>query len=339
MTDASAGSPAASDTTSVSVALGTHNGARYLAAQLESVLAQTYPVREIVVSDDASSDDTVALAERLVAEHRSAGRHIELVVMRNAPALGVTANFEQALRATSGDLVALSDQDDVWRVDRVERAVRAFAARPQLQLVASNARLVDERGDELPASLFETLGITAGVLARISAGGAPAELLKRNLFTGATMMLRRTLVQRAVPFPASWVHDEWLAIVASLTGGVGVVDEPLIDYRQHGANQIGVTELGLGGKLGRLRAPRTERNMRLLARARDLATRLPGLIPDDAWALRQAAEKLAHESARSALPPGRLGRVAPVMRELRTGRYSAFGRGAQDVLRDLVQPV
>jgi len=333
MTDASGREP------SVSVALGTHNGARYLGAQLASVLAQSRPVDEIVLSDDASADDTVALAERLVAVHRAAGSRVELVVLRNRPALGVTANFEQALRTASGEFIALCDQDDVWHTDRVERALRAFDERPALQLVAADARLVDAEGAELPASLFETLGVTPELLARVRAGGATAELLKRNLFTGATMMVRRELVERAVPFPTSWVHDEWLAMVASLTGGVGVLTEPLIDYRQHGANQIGVTELGLGGKFGRLRAPRTERNSRLLARARDLADRVPDLAPQDADTQRRVREKLAHEVARSALPTSRTARVAPVLREWRSGRYSAFGRGAQDVLRDLVQPV
>jgi glycosyltransferase involved in cell wall biosynthesis len=336
----------------VSVALGTHNGARYLAEQLGSILAQTRPVDEIVLSDDASRDDTVAIAERLVAEHRAASGAgtPALVVLRNDPPLGVTANFERALAEASGDLVVLCDQDDVWRPDRIERALAALAARPGAELVASDARLVDAAGAPIGLRLFETLGVDPGVIARLES--APLdELLRRNLLTGATMLVRRELVERARPFPASWVHDEWLAIVAATGGGIVVADEALIDYRQHGANQIGVTKLSLDGRLGRLRAPRTERNARLLARASDLAQRLPAILERraaDASAGTDAGtsalasivdDKLEHERVRSALPPARLRRIAPVVREWRTGRYGHYGRGAQDVLRDLVQPV
>ncbi|UOE44507.1 glycosyltransferase family 2 protein [Agromyces larvae] len=324
----------------VSVALGTHNGARFLEAQLRSILAQTRAVDEIVLSDDASSDGTVELAERLVAEHRgSGGAAPDLVVLRNDPPLGVTANFEQALRSATGDLIALSDQDDIWRADRIERAVEVFDARPGLQLVASGARLVDDQGEPIGATLFGTLGLEGTTLERIRVGAAFEELLKRNLLTGATMMVRRSLVEAASPFPPTWVHDEWLAVVASVIGGIAVIDDELIDYRQHGGNQIGVTALELTGKIGRLRAPRTERNVRLRARAADLARRLPAIASDRADLAEVVADKLVHEQVRSAYPRSRFGRIVPVLREARTGRYGRYGLGAQDILRDLVQPV
>lgn len=324
----------------VSVALGTHNGARYLVEQLGSILAQTHPVAEVVLSDDASSDGTVGLAERLIDEHRSTDAATPaLVVLRNPVALGVTANFEQALRAASGDLIALCDQDDVWHPDRVARTVAAFTAQPGLDLVAAEARLVDEGGAPLGRSLFETLGVDVRLRLRLESDAAFDELLRRNVLTGATMMVSRSLVERAVPFPASWVHDEWLAMVASVGGGIAVVSNPLIDYRQHGGNQIGVTRLGAGGRLARLREPRTARNARLLARAQDLAARLPGLVPGDERVAAEVRAKLAHEVMRQRIPARRPARVAPVWREWRSGAYRRYGLGAHDVLRDLVQPV
>lgn len=324
----------------VSVALGTHNGARYLREQLESILAQSHPVDEIVLSDDASGDGTVELAEQVVAEHRSTDAATPaLVVRRNPVALGVTRNFEQALLAASGDLIALCDQDDVWHPDRVERALAEFAARPGLDLVAAEARLVDEAGAPLRASLLETLGVDDATRSRLGTDAAFAELLKRNLLTGATMLVSRSLVERAAPFPASWVHDEWLAMVASVGGGIAVVSEPVIDYRQHGANQIGVSRLGAGGKVARLREPRTARNARLLARARDLADRLPAIAGDDATVAAEVQAKLAHERMRQGIPASRLRRLPSVWREWRSGAYGRYGLGAQDVLRDLVQPV
>ncbi|WP_306893069.1 glycosyltransferase family 2 protein [Agromyces albus] len=324
----------------MSVALGTHNGAAYLGAQLESILAQSHPVDEIVLSDDASSDGTVQLAERILERHRKTDAATPaLIVLQNTAPLGVTANFEQALRGASGDLIALSDQDDVWRSDRIARAVQEFTGRPSVELVASEARLVDEAGAPLRRGLLETLGVGASLRERLSSDVAFDELLKRNVLTGATMMVRRELVLRAAPFPRSWVHDEWLAIVAAVGGGLAVVDEPLIDYRQHDANQIGVTRLGLGGRFGRLRAPRTERNARLLARASALSERLPEIATRNPMVAELVLDKLAHERVRSSLPPHRAARLGPVVREWRTGRYGRFGLGAQDVLRDLVQPV
>lgn len=324
----------------VSVALGTHNGARYLREQLESILGQTRPVDEIVLSDDASSDGTVELAERLVSEHRATDAATpSLLVLRNPVALGVAANFEQALSRASGDVIALSDQDDVWHPDRVERGLAAFARRPAAELVAAEARLVDDAGVPLGSTLFETLGVDVPLRLRLESDAAFDELLRRNVVTGATVMVARALVLRASPFPASWVHDEWLAMVASVGGGLAVVPEPVIDYRQHGGNQIGVSRLGPGGRLARLREPRTERNAKLFERAQDLADRLPSIAEGDVRVGAAVRGKLDHELMRQGIPARRLRRIGPVWREWRAGHYGRYGRGAQDVLRDLVQPV
>ncbi|WP_353828607.1 glycosyltransferase family 2 protein [Agromyces sp. SYSU T0242] len=328
----------------VSVVIGTHNGARFVADQVRTVLAQTRPVDEIVVSDDASTDDTLRIVEDLVAAHRANGATVDLRIIRNDVALGVTANFEQALRAATGDLVALADQDDLWRPDRIARALEALAARPEVDLVASDADLVGPEGEALGADLFGTLGIDDRLRRRVDGEAALEELLRRNLLTGATMLVRRRLVERAAPFPGSWVHDEWLAVVAAASGAIAVLPDRLIGYRQHGANQIGVSSLGWRGRLERLRAPRTDRNARLLARAQALADRLPAIATGrggaDAAALGiEVGDKLAHEEVRSSIPASRVRRLGPVLREWRTGRYRRYGLGAQDVLRDLVQPV
>lgn len=329
-------------TTKISVALCTYNGAAYLEVQLLSILRQSLRPDEIVVSDDGSTDATLAVLERVVEAWRAedSTHVIDLVVLRNTAALGVTANFEQALAACSGDLIALCDQDDRWRPGRVERMVAEFTARPALQMLHADARLVDSEGRSLGGTLFHTLGVSDADRASVHAGQAITAYLRRNIVTGATMMVRRALVDRSRPFPAAWVHDEWMAMVAASTGLVDLLDEPVTDYRQHGGNQIGVTTLDAAGKLGRLRAPRTARNARLLARAAALQQRASGFTPaasDSVLALIDA--KLAHEIRRSALPAARALRLRGVVRGWRTGDYSRFGLGLQDVLRDLVQPV
>lgn len=326
----------------LSIALCTYNGAAFVEEQLRSILDQSLRPDEIVVSDDGSTDDTLDVIAGVFAAWRNehADAAVALRIVRNPAPLGVTANFEQALAACTGDLIALSDQGDLWHPHRLERMVAEFTRRPELQLLHTDARLVDTDGRPLGANLLRTLGVSASDRSAVHGGHAIDALLRRNIVTGATMMLRRELLQRARPFPAAWVHDEWLAVVAAATGTVDLLDEPLIDYRQHAGNLIGASSLDAAGKLARLRAPRTARNERLLARAAALHDRAPGLVPTPSGdTVEKIDAKLAHERMRSALPAARVRRVLPVVREWRTGRYAKYGLGLQDLLRDLVQQV
>jgi hypothetical protein len=320
-------------TAEISVALCTRDGAAFIAAQLRSILAQTVRPREIVLSDDASGDDTVAIAEALIAAE---GQGVDLRVLRNDAPRGVTANFEQAILACRGEYVALSDQDDVWNPDRLATALAVFEARPAIQLVHSDAELIDEQGDRLGVTLFQALEIGQPEVAAIHDGLGLPLLMRRNIVTGATVMVRRELAEAAAPFPAAWLHDEWLAIVAASRGGLDVVAAPLIRYRQHEANQVGAAKLSVAGKFRRMVEPGTGRSARLLARASELAARAPELMPELAAA---AAAKLTHEQLRSSLPTFRPARLAPVLRELASGRYRRFGRGPADAVRDLLQPL
>jgi glycosyltransferase involved in cell wall biosynthesis len=292
------------------------------------------PPDEIVLSDDASVDGTVELVEALMAGAGS----IRLRVIRNEHPLGVVKNFEQAVLATSGEVVMLSDQDDRWHPDRVARTVAAFSARPGLLLVHSDADLVDAHGAPLGVSLFGALEATAEELRGISEGSAFDVLIRRNLALGASMAFRRRLLDEAVPFPPGWIHDEWLAIVAAALGPdtVAVIADPLLDYRQHGDNQIGARKLSLRAKAGRLREGRTARNERLRVASIALRDRLSALAVDPDI-LRKAEEKVVHEEARSAYPASRWRRPVPVFREWRSGRYRLSGHGWTAVAGDLLQ--
>jgi glycosyltransferase involved in cell wall biosynthesis len=324
---------------SVSVALCTHNGEKFIGEQLRSVLAQTRVPTEIVISDDASTDRTVEVVRSIMDAHTQAGRdsstRFSLII--NTRPLGVAANFEQAINACTGSFVALCDQDDVWLSRRVQTALDAFDRQPSLLLVHSNARLVDENGAGLDASLFEVLGITESVRRTIRGGGAFELLLRRNLITGAATMIRRELADIAAPFPHGWLHDEWLAIIAAAVDEIDVIAEPLIEYRQHGHNQIGVRALSVREKIVRVVEPGHERNSRLLQRSRSLALRLPGIRAVAPERVEAARQKALHEECRSLLSPIRILRIVPVVREFMTGRYSKFGRGFADAIRDLIQ--
>ncbi len=325
----------------VSVALCTHNGEDFIAEQLRSILGQSQPPREIILSDDASSDSTVDVARREFEDVRSRRPEldIEFRLIRNSSALGVTKNFEQAVREAKCELIALSDQDDVWRSNRLQLMVSRFEADPELLLLFGDARLVDTEGAPLGSTVFDAIAVSRWERETLRAGRAFDVLLRRNIAVGATTVFRRSLLAFALPFPRSWVHDEWLAVIAAAKGP-GTVDsmlEPLIDYRQHGGNQIGARKLTLAGKARRIFEPRSERNERLVMAFEILRERLEEL-PVRESVRTKAREKSAHESVRNDLPKGRVRRIGPVLREVRTGRYALSGRGWPDVARDLLQP-
>lgn len=328
---------------SVSVAMATRNGARYVADQVRSILAQRPAPIELIVGDDDSTDDTLAIIEREVADARATSPEVEteLTVRRHRPALGVTANFEDALLACRGDLIALSDHDDVWQVGKLARVAARFADDHRLQLVHTDARLVDSDGQQLGLSLLEALQITVQEKVDLVAGDAAAALLRRNLVTGATVVLRRELVEKAAPFPAEWVHDEWLAAIAAgldpATGAVRLLPEPLIDYRQHDANEIGARKPTMADRWAKLTEPRDERAPRLALRTQQLADRLDALGAPERR-VTAARAKHAHEAARAQMPANRLARIPSILSGAVSGRYSRYSRGAIDVLRDLLQP-
>jgi hypothetical protein len=222
---------------------------------------------------------------------------------------------------------------------RVEVALAQFESRPELLLLYANARLVDTSGRPLGGSLFSAIGVTKRERDEVRSGHALAALLGRNFVTGATAMFRRELLASARPFPLEWVHDEWLAVIAAATGEIDFVDAELIDYRQHGHNEIGARKLGLRARFRKLREPRESRNQRLVSRASALEDRLRELgVAVAAGSLARSGAKTAHEQARLNLPANHFLRLGPVLREAARGGYSRYGRGSQDVLRDLVQP-
>ena len=310
-----------------SVALCTFNGADFLQAQLASIAGQSVQVDEVVIGDDGSSDGTAAVLE-------DARRILpQLRVLPATDHLGVAGNFERTMAATAGDVIFLSDQDDIWHPDRVSAALAVFSRNPDVELLHSDARVIDGSGELLKGTLLSRLGVDDATRAALVEGAAFAPLLQRNLVTGATVAVRRRLLDDALPFPGSWLHDEWLAVLAASHRGTRLVESALIDYRLHGSNEIGAERITLAVRLSRLRADRVPRNARLLARAGDLVARLP-----EGPARDLARAKLQHETIRSAYPIGRLRRGPAVLREWGAGRYTRFGGGIQDVVRDLVQP-
>ncbi|BAU33140.1 glycosyltransferase family 2 protein [Microcella alkaliphila] len=326
------------DRPTVSVALCTHNGERFVGQQVTSILNQTVPVDEIVVGDDASRDGTVAVIEAAVADARGRGLEIDLTIVRREAPLGVAKNFEDTVARTTGDLVALSDQDDVWPADRLARLIPVFSD-PAVMLVHSDARLVDADGVPTGGLLLDTLDATVRERNALTSGHAFDVLLRRNLITGATAVMRGPFARGALPIGEGWIHDEWFAMVAALSGGVRLVPEPLLDYRQHGGNQIGASAVDWERRRQKLTEARDERAARLIARAASIAE-FADAHPEVANArIRETLHrKLAHERWRASLPVSRVARVPRVAAAAVGGRYHRYNRGLIDVARDLAQP-
>ncbi|GAA1425485.1 glycosyltransferase family 2 protein [Agrococcus citreus] len=313
----------------VSVALCTHQGERWIEEQLRSILAQSVPVAEIVVGDDASTDRTLEIVRAVASE-----TDVPVRIREHEVALGVAANFADAIAATTGDVVALSDQDDVWHPDRLERLLPHLDG---VALVHSDARLVDADGRPLGATLADSLEMSAWERAAMTDGRALEALLRRNLVTGATAIVRRDAALAALPVPVGWIHDEWIAMCAALGDGVRFVPEQTIDYRQHGGNQIGVQRLGLGDKVRRVLEADSGKHALKAERATSLATEAARRGLATGAALDALVEKARHERDRARLPRPRLLRVPRVLRGIAAGRYRRYSRGAIDIARDLLE--
>lgn len=317
----------------------THNGEPYVAEQVRSILTQRPAPLELVVGDDASTDGTVDTIESAYEEVRrnDVSLPTELRIIRRQSPLGVTGNFAATMESCAGDLIALSDQDDTWMPGKLATLTAAFAADPQLLLVHSDARLVDASGADLGLTLLQALEATPAELRALTRSDGLTALLRRNLVTGCSVMIRRTLLSHALPFPSEWVHDEWLAALAASLGTVRLVPAPLLEYRQHTTNQIGARRPTLAHRFARLREPHGLRSARLAERAAILADRARALGVASSVQHR-LDEKARHEARRARLPRARIARIPGVLAAAVTGDYGRYSRGLVDVTRDLLSP-
>jgi glycosyltransferase involved in cell wall biosynthesis len=215
----------------VAVLLCTHQGQPFLDSQLESIAAQTHTHWQVWASDDASSDETVAVLE----SHRAKWGGTRLSILRG-PGLGFAANFAELTRhpEIAADYYAYADQDDVWEPHKLERAVAWLEQVPAGTpgLYCSRTRLINHLNREL------------GFSPHCRRPPAFANALVQNLAGGNTMVFndaaRRLLVSATEAGSRPATHDWWTYLLISGCGGrVHYDPEPLVRYRQHGANVVG----------------------------------------------------------------------------------------------------
>lgn len=314
-----------------SVALCTFNGQQFLEAQLQSLARQERLPDELVVCDDASTDNTCAIVRDF---QKSAPFEIRLHI--NAQNEGSTLNFARAIGLCRGEAIALCDQDDVWLPHKLclqEQHLQRGAG-----LVFSDAVVVERDLTPMPQSLWSRAGFDAARQTLMGRGGAFEVLLGRNVVTGATMAFSSRFNSLILPIPAAGplIHDAWSALLLSAVAPVVALPEPLIWYRQHPLQQTGANA---NLSHGVLPVSHYQGHLRLL---REVRSRLESWPLESSFsAAREASLKrislqIAHLEARLNLPPRKAHRLVNVMRELVTGRYHRYSNGWRSATRDLL---
>jgi glycosyltransferase involved in cell wall biosynthesis len=199
--------------------MATYDGALFIQEQIASILQQLGAEDEIVVVDDASKDETVAIVERF--------RDPRIHIFRHGSNCGVVRAFERAIGETAGEIIFLSDQDDIWHPDKVATMMKAFAADPRVTLVLSNGELIDSNGRSLSLQLYGNDRFPLGVLPN----------LIKNRYQGSTMAFRKEVLEAALPFPDGIpMHDSWIGLVNAVVGRAVYLPDRLVFYRRHHNN-------------------------------------------------------------------------------------------------------
>lgn len=227
----------------ISVALAAYKGEQYIAEQIGSILGQLGENDELIVSDDFPKGKTRAVVEAISSQDKR-------IIYLEGPGKGVVKNFENALKACSGDVIFLSDQDDVWLPGKVEAVMNEI--KNGAKLVLHDASITDADLQITSPSCFEVHGANASF----------ARNLLKNTFVGCCMAFTKDLLDMTMPFPEGIaMHDWWIALIALKKKQKTVLlKKPFILWRRHGEN---VT----GGKTGTVQKIKWRLNM-LLSLAR-----------------------------------------------------------------------
>ena len=205
------------------VCVATYNGERYIEQQLRSILAQIAPDDEVIVSDDESTDKTLNIVDS-IGDKRIRVRHSHAHYFRD--------NFVEAMREAKGEIIFLSDQDDVWLPGKYVRCVEELNA---VDLVCTNSRMTDEALHVVEPYFFSIYHSGPGVIKNAM----------NNTYYGSCMAFRRSLLDDALPMPETHEigHDIWLGLVAEMTGKVRFIRTPYLLYRRHGETRTATTGL------------------------------------------------------------------------------------------------
>ena len=217
----------------IDVLLTTYNGEKYIREQVESILNQTYKNIRLVISDDCSTDKTV----EILKEYEKKDDRVVLYSQKKN--LGYVKNFEFLLTKVENDLYMLSDQDDVWLPEKIEKSLEKLK-KEDADLVFGELEVVDENLNTIFPSFGDFMLLNRKIKKYIHTYKVN---YLYNCVTGCTVLSKKKFIEKMLPFPNNskyLIHDHWLGLVVSLNGKLAYVEEKYIKYRQHGKNQVGV---------------------------------------------------------------------------------------------------
>ena len=320
----------------ISIAMCTYNGGRFLPEQLASIAAQQRLPDEMVVCDDGSTDTTLEILEKF-----SRTVPFTVRIVRNPVNLGSTKNFEQAISLCTGDLIALCDQDDVWLPEKLAIQAEFFEHDPEVGGFFSNAYLIDENSNHLDKTLWQGVSFRPVDRLRWRTDHIDTVLLRKNVVTGATLMIRAETRPAIKPIPAGWVHDGWIAWMLAIHSVLIFQEEKLIKYRLHASQQIGVADIaekGFKGLFVRLRHAASVEPAQHSAGARQLVDlerhiKAHNGKTEESCLLR-LQEKIRFFEQRGHLERGRLFRAARIITNVR--KYHWYECGWKVFARDIL---
>lgn len=210
----------------ISVAMATYNGAKYLPEQMDSILNQTISDIEIIVCDDCSTDKTWEILQSYAANDP------RIHCYRNDSNLGFKKNFEKAISLCQGELIALSDQDDIWEKNHLEVLQNLIG---NYDIACGNAELIDKYGNDLNKTLSEADYFYKK--AKKHQDYIYRILFNSSCFQGASMLIKRKFLNCAIPIPDKvQYHDTWFALLACFNKGLLYSHQIITQHRRHENN-------------------------------------------------------------------------------------------------------
>lgn len=320
--------------TKISIALCTYNGSKYLEEQLCSFVSQVRQPDELIICDDGSSDRTLEILDNF---SKNAPFTVNIIVNRSN--LGVVKNFENAIRLCNGDLIALSDQDDVWHPDKLKLCERIFSCNSDIGAVFTNAIVTDRSLSALGYDMWHKTAFTSREQKKALNGMVLNVLLKHYIVTGATLVFRADFKQLVLPIPSIWFHDAWIALLMASISKLSFVNEPLMKYRQHSANQLGGVKKNFIKQIKEaFKIERTEYYDLEISRHRIAIDRLFSFSEkfnlNDKITLIE--DKLNHLEFRSSMHKNRFLRIPSVFKECTRLGYYRYARNWGSIAMDLL---
>jgi glycosyltransferase involved in cell wall biosynthesis len=207
----------------VSICMATYNGEKYLDEQLNSLVNQTYENIEIIIQDDNSSDNTLAIINKYIKTYNN------IILSSNQKNLGYQKNFETVIKKSRGEYIAPCDQDDIWELNKIELLLDNIG---EFSLIYSDSMFIDKVGNCLDKKFSQSISN------KFISSTNSLTFLTYNCVSAHAMMFQKELLDKVLPFPDEFVFDNWISANAASLNGVIFMDKCMVNYRQHDTNAL-----------------------------------------------------------------------------------------------------